>query len=135
LRFVAFGNSRAFQEPAFAPDWTARFGARYVFDLGAHGEFEVNGSARFRSRHALAVDNTPVNSNVELPGMFQDDYWLYDASLTWRPTDILSVALVGRNLSDEVYRTDAQEFSSVGNIRTAYYGAPRTVGLVLTARY
>jgi iron complex outermembrane receptor protein len=132
---VAFGNSRAFQEPAFSPDWTARFGARYVFDLGQSGELELNGAARYRSRMALTVDNTLTNSAVELPGMFQDEYWLYDANVTWRPTDILSVALVGRNLSDEVYRTDAQEFSSVGNIRTAYYGAPRTWSLVFTARY
>jgi iron complex outermembrane receptor protein len=135
VRFVAFGGSRAFQEPAFSPDWTARFGANYVFNLGDHGEFELNGAARFRSRMALAVDNTLVNSSVELPSMFQDDYWLYDASATWRPTDVLSIALVGRNLSDEVYTTDAQEFSSVGNIRTAYFGAPRTVSLVFTARY
>ena len=30
-----------------------------------------------------------------------------------------------RNLADKVYKTDGQEFSSVGNIRTAYYGMPR----------
>jgi iron complex outermembrane recepter protein len=130
-----FNDSRAFQEPAFSPDWTGRFGANYVFNLGNQGEFELNAAARFRSRMALAIDNTPVNSNVEIPGMFQDDYWLYDASATWRPTDILSIALIGRNLSDEVYRTDAQEFSSVGNIRTAYYGAPRAWSVVFTARY
>ncbi|MBL8542788.1 MAG: TonB-dependent receptor [Hyphomonadaceae bacterium] len=134
-RFAAFGGSRAFQEPAFSPDWTARFGARYVFDLGDHGDLELNGSARFRSRMALAVDNTLTNSATEIPGLFQDDYWLYDANITWRPTDVFSVALVGRNLSDEVYRTDGQEFSSVGNIRTVYYGAPRTVSVVFTARY
>jgi iron complex outermembrane recepter protein len=132
---IDFNDSRAFQEPAFSPDWTARLGANYVFDLGNHGAFELNGAARFRSRMALAIDNTPVNSNVELPGMFQDEYWLYDASAVWRPTDILSIALIGRNLSDEVYKTDAQEFSSVGSIRTAYYGAPRTWSLVVTARY
>jgi iron complex outermembrane recepter protein len=139
LRFddgvIDFNDSRAFQEPAFSPDWTARFGARYVFDLGQHGDLELNASARYRSRMALAVDNTLPNTNVELPGMFQDDYWLYDANATWRATDILSIALIGRNLSDEVYRTDAQEFSSVGNIRTAYYGAPQTWSVVFSARY
>lgn len=130
-----FNDSRAFQTPAFSPDWTMRYGANYVFDLGNTGELELNAAARFRSRMALAIDNTPVNSNVELPGMFQDDYWLYDASATWRPNDVFSVALVGRNLSDEVYKTDAQEFSSVGSIRTAYYGAPRTWQVVFSARY
>lgn len=135
-RFVAYGGSRAFQEPAFSPDWTARFGAAYEFDLGAAGALRLAGSARFRSRHALAVDNTPVNSNVEIDGLFQDDYWLYDASLLWtHSNNILSVGLYGRNLSDEVYRTDGQEFSSVGNIRTVYYGPPQTWSLVVTARY
>ncbi len=135
-RFVAFGGSRAFQEPAFSPDWTARFGAAYEFDLASAGTLRLAGSARFRSRMALAVDNTPVNSNVEIEGLFQDDYWLYDASLLWtEASGIFSVGLYGRNLSDEVYRTDGQEFSSVGNIRTVYYGPPQTWSLVFTARY
>jgi len=34
-----------------------------------------------------------------------------------------------------LYKTDGQEFSSIGNIRTVYFGAPRTVTLRLTARY
>ncbi|MBK6703026.1 MAG: TonB-dependent receptor [Caulobacteraceae bacterium] len=67
--------------------------------------------------------------------MFSDDYWLYDASLTWNVNDVFSIALQGRNLSDEVYKTDGQEFSSVGNIRTVYYGAPQTTSIVFTARY
>jgi iron complex outermembrane recepter protein len=127
---------RSFQEPAFSPEWTARFGANYEFNLGDHGSLALNGSARFRSEHALAVDNSDVFTEARFPGMWQDDYWLYDASITWRdPSEHFSAAVVGRNLSDEVYRTDAQEFSSVGGIRTAYYGAPSTVSLVLTARY
>ncbi len=139
-RFAVTGGTRTFQEPAFSPDWTARFGGVYTVDLDGGGELEVAGSARFRSRMALAVDNTfiiggVVGTTTEVPGLFQDDYWLYDASVTWRPTDIFSVALVGRNLADEVYKTDGQEFASVGETRTAYYGAPRTVSLVLTARY
>jgi iron complex outermembrane recepter protein len=127
---------RSFQEPAFSPDWTARFGANYEFNLGDHGSLALNGSARFRSEHALAIDNSDVFTGAIFPGMWQDDYWLYDASITWRdPSEHFSAAVVGRNLTDEVYRTDAQEFSSVGGIRTAYYGAPSTVSLVLTARY
>jgi len=85
---------------------------------------------------ALAVDNTPVNSNVEIAGLFQDAYWLYDANAVWTNRDgNYSIGLYGRNLADEVYRTDGQEFSSVGNIRTVYYGAPRTWRFVFTARY
>ena len=135
-RFVAFSGSRAFQEPAFSPEWTARFGAGYEFDLAGAGTLRLAGSGRFRSRMALSVDNTPVNSNVEIEGLFQDDYWVYDASLLWTHRDgKLSAGLYGRNLSDETYRTDGQEFSSVGNIRTVYYGAPRTYSFVLTGRF
>ena len=133
-RFVAFGGSRAFQEPAFSPEWTVRLGGSYDLRLPV-GNLVLAADANYRSRMALAVDNTPVNSNVQLPGMFQDAYWLYNASLTWNITDHYSLAIQGRNLGDEVYRTDAQEFSSVGGIRTAYYGAPQTVNVVLTARY
>jgi len=135
-RFTAFGGTRSFQEPAFSPKWTTRFGAQYVFDLDGGANVTVGGAAKYRSRMALAVDNTPTNSAVELPGMFQDDYWLYDARVVWNDTtDRYSVGLYGQNLSDEVYKTDAQEFSSIGNIRTAYYGAPRTWMVKLTARY
>ena len=135
-RFTAFGGTRSFQEPAFSPKWTTRFGAQYVFDLDGGANVTVGGAAKYRSRMALAVDNTATNSAIELPGMFQDDYWLYDARVVWNDSaDRYSVGLYGQNLSDEVYKTDAQEFSSIGNIRTAYYGAPRTWMVKLTARY
>jgi len=135
-RFTNFNGSRAFQEPAFSPAWTTRLGAAYEWSLAKYGTLRLAGSARFRSRMALSVDNTPVNSDVEIEGLFQKDYWVYDASLLWTTADgRFSMSLNGRNLSDEVYRTDGQEFSSVGNIRTAYYGPPRTYSVVLTGRF
>ncbi|NEX93579.1 TonB-dependent receptor [Caulobacter sp. 17J65-9] len=135
-RFTAFGNSRAFQTPAFSPEWTARFGASYEFDLGAMGGVTLGGQARYRSEMALAIDNTLVNSNVKLPSMFQEAYWLYDARVVWDSADgKYSAGLYGKNLTDEVYKTDAQEFSNIGGIRTAYYGMPRTVSFTVTARY
>jgi iron complex outermembrane recepter protein len=135
-RFTSTGGSRAFQEPAFSPTWTARYGAQYVFDLPGGGDITFGGAAKFRSRMALTVDNTPTNSRTELPGMFQDSYWLYDARAVFNDASgRYSVGVYGQNLSDEVYKTDAQEFSSVGNIRTAYYGAPRTWMIKLSARY
>ncbi|MFN3669741.1 MAG: TonB-dependent receptor [Brevundimonas sp.] len=127
---------RSDQEPAFSPDWTARFGAAYVFDLSEYGELTFGAQSRYRSEMALAVDNANVVTGVEFPEMFQDSYWLYDARIVWDSADgRYSAGLYGRNLSDEVYKTDAQEFSSVAGIRTAYYGAPRTLSFTLTARY
>ena len=135
-RFTATAGSRAFQTPAFSPKWTARYGAQYVFNLANGGDVTVGGAARFRSRMALAVDNTLANSMIELPSMFQDSYWLYDARVVWNDASgRYSIGAYGQNLSDEVYKTDAQEFSSIGNIRTAYYGAPQTWMVKLTARY
>jgi iron complex outermembrane receptor protein len=136
LRFVSTGGSRAFQEPAFSPDLTARYGVTYVAELSGGGDMTFGGVAKYRSRMALAVDNTPVNSQVELPGMFQDEYWLFDARAVWNDASgRYTLGLYGQNLANKVYKTDAQEFSSVGNIRTAYYGAPRTWMVKLTARY
>jgi iron complex outermembrane receptor protein len=136
LRFTNFGGSRAFQTPAFSPEWTMRFGGSYGWDLADLGELRLGASARFRSEMALAIDNTPVNSSVRLPGMWQDDYWLYDAQFGWTSeSGLYSATIFGRNLFDEVYKTDAQEFSNVGGIRTAYFGAPRTVSFTFTARY
>ncbi len=135
-RFTAFGGSRSFQDPAFSPRWTTRVGGQYEFDMANGSSLTLGAAAKYRSRMALAVDNTYTNTLTEIPGMYQDSYWLYDARVVWNdPTDRYSIGVYGQNLSDEVYKTDAQEFSSIGNIRTAYYGAPRTWMVKFTAKY
>ena len=136
VRFTSFGGSRAFQTPAFSPKWTFRVGAQYSFDIGDSGAITIGGQTRYRSRQALAVDNTLVNSNVPIEGLFQNGYWVEDARIVWEnASKKLAVGVYGNNITKKAYKTDAQEFSSVGNIRTVYYGAPRTVTLRLTARY
>lgn len=136
VRFTNFGGSRAFQTPAFAPKWTLRLGGQYTFDLGGTGGITVGGQTRYRSRAALAVDNTLVNSATKIEGLFQDGYWIHDARIVWEnASKKFALGLYGYNLGDKAYKTDGQEFSSVGSIRTVYYGAPRTVSLKFTARY
>ena len=136
-RFTNFGGSRAFQTPAFSPHWTLRLGAQYALDLGgSNGSITVGGQTRYRSRQALAVDNTFINSKTKVEGLFQDGYWVEDARIVWEnPSKKLALGLYGYNLSNKAYKTDAQEFSSVGSIRTVYYGNPRTFVVRLTARY
>jgi iron complex outermembrane receptor protein len=135
-RFTNFGGDRSFQTPAFAPKWTLRLGTQYTFDLGGSGGITIGGQARYRSRQALAVDNTIVNTDIEVEGLFQNGYWVEDARIVWENASRkLALGLYGNNLTDRAYKTDAQEFSSVGNIRTVYYGAPRTFLLKFTARY
>ena len=142
LRFP--DQSRAFQTPAFAPKWTARFGGQYAFDLGSAGGITIGAQTRYKSRTALAVDNTLIvgtspttgGTTTEVEGLFQKAFWVHDARIVYETADKhFALGLYGNNLSDRAYKTDAQEFSSVGNIRTVYYGAPRTVTLRLTARY
>ena len=137
------GGSRAFQTPAFAPKWTVRLGAQYGFDLGSAGTITLGAQTRHKSRTALAVDNTFVigsgpgaGTTTEIDALFQKGYWVHDARIVYETANKhWEVGLYGNNLSDRAYKTDAQEFSSVGGVRTVYYGAPRTISLKLTARY
>jgi iron complex outermembrane receptor protein len=127
---------RSWQTPAFSPEWTTRLAGAYEFDLGQSGYLTVGGQARYRSEMALAVDNANLATRARFPGMWQGGYWLYDAQAVWERSDRkLSAGIYGKNLSDEVYKTDAQEFSSVGGIRTAYYGAPRTWFVTIAYKY
>jgi len=127
---------RSEQEPAFSPDWTVRLGAAYEFDFAENGMLTVGAQSRYRSDMALAVDNANVVTGALFPEMFQESYWIHDARIVWESASgRYTAGLYGRNLTEEVYKTDGQEFSSVAGIRTAYYGAPRTVSFTLTARY
>lgn len=140
------GDSRAFQTPAFSPKWTMRFGAQYGLDLGGAGSITLGAQTRYKSRTALAVDNTFINytsfvdpgtgTTTEVDGLFQKAYWVHDARIVYETANKhWAIGLYGNNLTDRAYKTDAQEFSNIGGIRTVYYGAPRTVTLRLTARY
>lgn len=123
------GDRADTDEPAFSPDWTARFGGSYAFDLGGAGTLTIGGDANYRGEHALAVDQL-------VPEVFQDSYWLTNARIVWTDVeDSWSLGVYGKNLGDEVYKTDFQEFASVGGIRTAYFGAPQTFTVQLTKRY
>ncbi len=103
---------------AFAPDWTARIAAQHSFFLGNGGVITVGGDASYRDDTWLSVDNRDVlkQDAFTLVGLFG----VYDT-----PGGTWQLRAGVRNLTDELYKTDAQEFSSVGNIQTAYYGMPR----------
>ncbi len=134
------GGSRAFQTPAFAPKWTVRIGAQYESNLGEHGFVTVGGQGRYRSEMALAVDNTFINGAVgtttRIEGLFSDPYWVADARIVWEDRDRrYSLGLYGQNLFDATYKTEGQDFSSIGSIRTVYYGAPMTWHVKGTIRF
>jgi len=110
----------------FSPKWTARLAATQTFALGDGSALTFGGDWSYRTETWLSVDNYPALSQkaYSLVGLFgiydsADGHWQLRAGV--------------RNLTDKVYKTDGQEFSSVGNIRTAYYGMPRN--WYVSARY
>ena len=125
------GGSRAFQDPAFAPSWTWRLGGQYEVNLGNVGFMTVGAQMRYRSQMALAVDNTyfvgGLGTTTRVDGLYQDGYALVDARVVYESAGRRwNIGVYANNLFDQLYKTDGQEFSNIGSIRTVYYGAPRT---------
>jgi iron complex outermembrane recepter protein len=114
--------------PANAPDWTGRFGAEYRRFVSAGVELTAAAAASYRG------DVYPTVSSSEV--LKQDGYVLYDASLGLEFADgRYAVRLVGKNLSDEQYRTQGFDLSDSLGYQLGYYGAPRTVSLTVSAKY
>jgi len=102
----------------FSPDLTARIALSHGFVFDNGGMLTVGGDVSYRDDVWLSVDNRDV--------LKQDAYTLVGLYGTWdSPDGNWQIRGGVRNLTDKVYKTDGQEFSSVGNIQTAYYGWPR----------
>lgn len=112
-------------EPAFAPPITARLGADYTVEVGA-ASLSLGGDVRFVDKHFLSVDNRP--------GLTEDGYTLANL-YAQADFDRFYVRGMVKNVTGALYRTDGQEFSSVGNIQTVYYGDPRTWQVTVGARF
>ena len=106
------------QHVPFSPEFTARVALQHAFPLGDNGTFTVGGDVSYRSETWLSVDNRE--------NLSQEAYSLVGLYGIWdSPEYVWQVRAGIRNATDEVYMTEGQEFSSVGNIQTAYYGMPR----------
>lgn len=134
-RYDEFNDPRILVNPAlaslhdhvpFSPDLTARLAVQHNFGLSDGSSLVIGADASYRSETWLSVDNRPNLSQdgYTLMGMFGS--WT-SASGQW------NVRSGVRNLTDEVYKTEGQEFSSIGNIQTAYFGMPRNY--YLSVRY
>ena len=111
-------GSRITCQPAFTPPITFSLGSDYAVPIGG-GSLTLGGDLRFVDKHYLSVDN---RENLK-----ENGYTLLNAYAQFDlPGSHYYVRGGVRNLTKSVYMTDAQEFSSVGNIQTAYYGDPRT---------
>jgi len=119
-------------EPAFAPTVNLRFASNYTFDLpGEAGSLSALAEVRHVSEHLLSVDNFLPNFPL-----VEDGYTLLNALITWQSENEHFYVRAGvKNITDEVYRVDGQEFSNVGNIQTAYFGDPRTYSITVGFNY
>jgi iron complex outermembrane receptor protein len=122
------GSDGVEDEPAFSPKWTARFAGTYTFDLSGGSMLNFTAAANFRDSMWLSVDNvTPLS---------ESDYWLLDGFVSWVSGNGNWTLTAGiKNATDEVYKVEGQEFRSVSNIQTAYYGNPRTYTFTVGFRY
>ena len=129
--FFDFRNpdqDRSDDVPPFSPDVTFRLGFTHSVYFDAGSALSFGAGAAYTDDMYLSVDNQAA--------LTQDSYWLLDAWLRYDFSNPQwSVLAGGKNLNDEVYKVDAQEFSSVGNIQTAYYGDPRTWYVALNYRF
>ena len=101
----------------FSPEFTARIALQHGFELANGSLITIGGDVSYRSETWLSVDNAP--------GLRQGAYTLAGLFGVWDSADARWQLRAGvRNLTDETYRTDGQEFSSIGGIQTVYYGMP-----------
>ena len=114
------------QHVPFSPDWTARLALQHAFYLENNGTLTLGGDVSYRGDTWLSVDNRP--------GLMQDAYTTAGLFGVWdSPQYVWQVRAGVRNLTDELYKIEGQEFSSVANIQTAYYAPPRN--WYLSVRY
>lgn len=114
-------------EPAFAPPITVSLGADYKIPLGSVGSITFGGDVRFVDKHFLSVDNRT--------GLTENGYALANAYIQFDAEAGWYLRAGVKNLTNELYKTDAHEFSSVSNIQTAYFGDPRTWNVTAGFRF
>lgn len=109
-----------------APRFTAGGMVEYGRDIAAAARLTGSVSAHHRS----AVYFEPTNS----PRFRGRPRTLVDAQLTLA-LERFSLSAWVQNLTDETYEAYRDDRSAIGVLRTTAYGAPRTYGLTVSARY
>ncbi len=122
------GSDGVEDQPAFAPEWTARFAGMYTFSLSDGSSLNFAADANYRDAMWLSVENVAP--------LTEGDYWVLNGFVSWVNPDGKWTVMAGiKNAADELYKVEGQEFRSVANIQTAYYGDPRTYTLSVEYRY
>lgn len=112
-----------------APQWSGYLGATWTNPVFG-GELAVTPAISYRSSY----------NQFEFPNALldEDGYTLVDLTAIWNsPAGNWSLALAGRNLTDETYRIGGYNFPGAlfDNTVIAFYGPPRTYTATITFRY
>lgn len=116
--------------PAFSPRWTARAAGGYTIPTEDYGDFSVLVQGAYRGDSFLTVETE------QAPLLNQPNFWLLDAFLTWK-APAARVTLTGgvKNITNEVYAVDSQNFTTVAGIQTLYFAPPRTWSVTANFRF
>lgn len=108
------------------PKHTFNTGVTYRTAINVPGTFILHGDYSYRSKTYYDVSNSEE--------IAQAGYGLVNARVAWEsPDSSLEIALWGRNLTEQEYRTDGIAIPSL--FASAYYGDPRTFGIELTKTF
>lgn len=112
-----------------APDWSGSAGFTYEYPVMQDWNLSLSADAYYTSSHFV--------SDVLSPAAKQDGYVRLDATISLGAVDDgLEFALIGRNLTNEIYIVDSND--KPGGVGTQQYGSigrPREVLLRATARF
>ncbi len=116
-----------------APEWTTGIGAQYSNTLG-FGEMFFRIDYQWRAE----VDyEGGTGESIAFPGIgVRDSYGLLNARLSFDISDWnATIALWGRNLTDEAFETQVIVNNTGLGVTTQIMGAPRTYGISFTKRF
>ena len=124
---VDVSNQRKLQN---TPKWTGSLSATYSHDFGDRGSITIT--------PALAYRSFTQQFEIATPLIDQPAYTLYDMDAVWTSADDrYQVGLHGKNLGDKHYKIGGYSFPGAlfANSIDAFYGAPRTVTISLSAKF
>jgi len=122
---------------AMAPKWAGAVGARYEMDVGGSYKFAINGNARYSGKYLASGFGNPLSK--------VGSYVVFDAGVKLgSDDDRWEVALIGRNLTNELYISGVVDGPSTGGTagtdgrladQMGFGVVPRTVMVQLTTRF
>ncbi|NOZ43063.1 MAG: TonB-dependent receptor, partial [Alphaproteobacteria bacterium] len=110
-----------------APAWTFNGSIQYTISTADYGDFSLRGGAAYKSKTYKDAFNTGP--------LTQPGYWLVNAGIIYDTVDgNWRVALVGNNLTNQVYLTNGINVDPFGYYE-GYYGRPREYSLSITRNF